>query len=127
MLLGSTLFAWLVSLVAMLVVLGWTYQRTRLPAVLVYLVWTLLVQTLLPWVSKVLMAHAMTWPSVSASLRLGDLQAGWSALMSVIGSALFVWLLLSLLEWARPGLLRGHTGHKQHKDKAGAPVPIADV
>ena len=110
------------SLVATLAVLGWVYHRSRLPAALANLVWALLSQSALPFLTQQL---AERTPGLrQGPIPLVSALGLWSLVMTMIQSGLFVWLLVSLVQWARSGTHASQTQPSQNKP--ARPLPITE-
>ncbi len=86
-----------------IVLLGWVYHHTRRPAALAYLAWIIYGRTLGNTVFRLVIDNRN---------RDGGAQAVAGALFvlgtvsDLVGTVLFVWLIVSLLAWAKPALLR---------------------
>jgi hypothetical protein len=80
--------------------LGWVYWRTRRPAALVYLFWHLLGPSLLGAVTRWLLDSFQHHSGDSLAFR--ELLLLPSLLAKGLGAGLFIWLLFSMMQWARP-------------------------
>jgi hypothetical protein len=80
--------------------LGWVYWHTRRPAVLVYLLWHLFGPSLLGLVTRGLLASLQR--PFGGNLTLPELLLLSSFLAKGMGAMLFIWLLVSVMQWARP-------------------------
>jgi hypothetical protein len=96
---ATYLFAW----GAMPLVLWWAYRVTRRPAVIVYGAWFLLGHFLFPVGEKLLINHYLrSGSSWLIANTAGTLAAEMSMLTTMVGTALFIWLLVSLVRWGEP-------------------------
>jgi hypothetical protein len=112
------------SFLATLVVLMWVYQRTRLPAALANLVWKLLSRFALPLVTQALFVRAPALVAGDAPISVGSPLGLWSMLITFVDAGLFIWLLISLVQQARPETLLGN--RNKQEEKRVRPLPITE-
>jgi hypothetical protein len=85
--------------------LGWVYRHTRQTAVVAYTAWFLASQLLFPYGNKLIVDFFLRSGSrLPHDMSLGVLMAAVSAITNVIGCGMLIWLLVSLVRWAVPGL-----------------------
>jgi hypothetical protein len=96
---------YLLMLAGVVGVLAWVYRHTRLTAVVAYTAWVLASQLLFPFGHKLIIdAILRSGARLPFDLPLGVLISALSAITNVIGSGMLIWLLVSLVRWAVPGL-----------------------
>ena len=83
--------------------LAWVYRRTRLPAALTYLLYTVISRFFVPSVYTDTIANgdAGRWLGANAGDRAMNYFLLTSVIESTVRTLLFVWLVLSLVRWSR--------------------------
>jgi hypothetical protein len=86
-------------------VLAWVYRHTRRTAVVAYTAWFLASQLLFPYGEKLIVDVLLRSGSrLPFDMPLGVVVAALSTITNIIGSGMLIWLLVSLVRWAVPGL-----------------------
>ena len=107
----ETMISWLSWVHAFLLLgvtvaaLTWVYQRTRLPAVLTYLLYVYVVISRFSvpgaYTEAIANGDAGQWLGVNAGDRVANYFWLTSAVESTVQTLLFLWLVLSLVRWSR--------------------------
>jgi hypothetical protein len=96
---------YLLMLVGVVGVLAWVYRHTRLPAGVAYTAWLLASQLLFPYGHKLIIeALIRSGTRLPFDVQIGTVVAALSAITNIAGSGMLIWLLVSLVRWAVPGL-----------------------
>lgn len=105
----ETMISWLTWVYALLLLgvtvaaLAWVYRRTRLPAVLTYLLYTVISRFFVPgaYTDAIANGDAGKWLGANAGDRVANYFWLTSAVESTVQTLLFLWLVLSLVGWSR--------------------------
>src|SRR5436190_17318035 len=105
MLMLVLMFGYAAMLAGVVGVLAWAYRHTRLPAVVAYTAWLLASQLLFPVGHKLIIdALLRSGTRLPFDVEIGTVVAALSAITNIFGAGMLIWLLVSLVRWAVPGL-----------------------
>lgn len=98
-------FGYLLMMAGVVGVLAWAYRHTRLPAIVAFTAWLLASQLLFPVGQKLIIdALLRSGTRLPFDVEIGTVVAALSALTNSFGAGMLIWLLVSLVRWAVPGL-----------------------
>ena len=87
------------------VLLGWVYHHTRRPAALAYLAWIIYGRTLGKTVFQSVMDLVVDNSGQGGERTVAGALFVFGLVSDLVGTALFFWLIVSLVAWSKPGLL----------------------